>query len=129
MELQFKQVFVDKEYQTAQDKKAKDKDRKAQGKKAHNKFPTTETNRHTPLSNQRSPLCGISTIPAPRSRPTYGLLDIPKATYWDADDEVPPTQRLLERLTEVLDLTKEDPPLEQPESLRQRPMAGTDGHS
>ncbi len=120
MELQFKQVFVGNEYQAAQDKKAKDKDKKAQGKKA-NKFPTTETSQHPSLSNRRSPLSDISHIL------TDGLLGSPKATDRDVDDEFPPIQRLLERPIEVLDLTGEDPPPGQPESPRQQRIAETDG--
>ncbi|KAK4149741.1 hypothetical protein C8A00DRAFT_37655 [Chaetomidium leptoderma] len=128
MELQFKQVFVGKQYQAAQDKKARDKDRKAQGKMANNKFLTTETSQYPPISNRRSPLSDISHIPTPESRSTDCLLDSPKATDRDVDDEFLPIQRLLERPIEVLDLTGEDLPPGQPESPRQQPMAETDGH-
>jgi hypothetical protein len=93
-ELQFKQVFVGKEYQAAQDKMA------------DNKFSITKTN---------SPLSDISQIPAPESRPTDGLRNSLKVTEWDVDDEFPPIQVLLVRLTKVIDLTGENPPLGQPE--------------
>ncbi|KAL2017180.1 hypothetical protein VTK56DRAFT_2500 [Thermocarpiscus australiensis] len=49
-------------------------------------------------------------------------------TDQDVDDKFPQIERLLGRPTEVLDLTEEDPPLGQPESPRQQPMAETDGH-
>ncbi len=52
-----------------------------------------------------------------------------KVTDWEADDEFPPIQVLLVRLTEVIDFTGEDPPLGQPESPCQQLMAETGGHS
>ncbi len=121
MGLQFKHVFVGEQYQAAQDKKARDKDRKAQGKMANNKFPTTE-------SSQQPSLSDISHIPTPESRLTDGLLDSPKATDRDVDDEFPPIQRLLERPVEVLDLTGEDPLPGQLKSPQQQPIVETDCH-
>ena len=138
MELQFKHVFVGKEYQAAQDKKARDKARKAQGKMTNNKFPTIETSQQPSLSNRCSPLSDISRIPTPESRPTDSLLSSPKATDQDIDDEFPPIGRLLsstsigrsrlERPIEVLDLTGGDHPPGQPESPRRQPIAETDSH-
>ena len=95
---------------------------------ANNKFPTYEISQDPSLSNRRSPLSGISYIPTPESQPADGLLDSPKGTDWDDDDEFPPIQRLLERPIEVLDLTGEDPPPGQLESPCQQAMAGADGH-
>ena len=46
----------------------------------------------------------------------------------DVDDEFPPIHMLLGRLTQVIDLTGEDPLLGQPESLCQQLMAETGGH-